>query len=360
MRQSCAGSSQQDCARNGRCHVRRPSRLVKAIRTLGDVARNQGGRLHWTEKVRSFAGKSGLIISRVRYDTRQTLLLLIALLTSAFSQSQNWTAVHTTAIMVGTRNHPRDFVPPLESPVKSTRRKTRSTEPEPASTTLSATLHSPKPHSNQPTVITSTMPSSSSLSTKPLSKASSMTSPSNQVRTTPFPDSSSRRRDAPLWCHTPPPIAFPWLVLSLPLVLWDTVYIMGRPHTFAGGAIAWPLYVPYELYGRVDPVYSVDAYYNGLGWTGAQGLGNVFETLAYVAYIYIVVAYGRNEGRAEGILGSLGAVGRKRRVYGHWGAIASLVSYTTFMVTVAKSVLYCKYGRYLALSAELLTVPRVQ
>ena len=130
---------------------------------------------------------------------------------------------------------------------------------------------------------------------------------------------------------------------------------MGRPHTFAGGAIAWPLYVPYELYGRVDPVYSIEAYYSGLGWTGAQGLGNVFETLAYVAYAYIVVAYGRDEGRAEGILGSLGAVGRKRRVDGFWGAVASLVGYTTFMVTVAKSVLYCEYGSGFAVGANSLT-----
>lgn len=130
---------------------------------------------------------------------------------------------------------------------------------------------------------------------------------------------------------------------------------MGRPHTFAGGALAWPLYVPYELYGRVDPVYSIEAYYSGLGWTGAQGLGNVFETLAYVAYAYIVIAYGRDEGRAEGFLGSLGAIGRKRKVYGFWGAVASLVGYTTFMVTVAKSVLYCEYDPGFAFGAVLLT-----
>jgi len=135
---------------------------------------------------------------------------------------------------------------------------------------------------------------------------------------------------------------------------------MGRPHTFAGGAIAWPLYVPYELYGAVDPVYSRESYEQGLGWTGAQGLGNVFETLAYVAYMYIVVVYGRDEGRAEGILGSLGAVGRKRTVHGQWGAIASLLGYTTFAVTVAKSVLYCEYYRNLALNQELLTCSRVQ
>lgn len=115
------------------------------------------------------------------------------------------------------------------------------------------------------------------------------------------------------------------------------------------------MYVPYELYGRVDPVYSIEAYYSGLGWTGAQGLGNVFETLAYLAYAYIVIAYGRDEGRAEGFLGLLGALGRRRKVHGFWGAVASLVGYTTFMVTVAKSVLYCEYGSCLAMGADSLT-----
>lgn len=122
---------------------------------------------------------------------------------------------------------------------------------------------------------------------------------------------------------------------------------MGRPHTFAGGAIAWPMYVPYELYGRVDPVYSTEAYYSGLGWTGAQGLGNVFETLAYFAYMYVVIAYGRDEGRGNGLVGSLGAIGRTRKVEGYWGVIASLLGYTTFMVTIAKSVLYCELWRRL-------------
>ncbi|GAB7322721.1 hypothetical protein MBLNU13_g03613t1 [Cladosporium sp. NU13] len=236
--------------------------------------------------------------------------------------------------MVATRNHPRDFPPPVESPTKLTKRTTRSAEP-------TSTTPSKSPTSSKPAVETTTItPSSSSADSKPSSKSSITTSPAARTRPMSYTSSLKSPRDAPRWSHTPPPIAFPWLALSLPLVVWDTIYIMGRPHTFAGGAIAWPLYVPYELYGRVDPVYSIEAYYSGLGWTGAQGLGNVFETLAYVAYAYIVVAYGRDEGRAEGILGSLGAVGRRRRVDGFWGAVASLVGYTTFMVTVAKSVLY--------------------
>jgi hypothetical protein len=158
----------------------------------------------------------------------------------------------------------------------------------------------------------------------------------------PTPPATRTTPNTQLWAHTPPAITLPWLSIGLPLVIWDTIYILGRPHTFAGGAIAWPLWIPYELYGRVDPVYSPESYYNGLGWTGAQALGNVFETLAYFFYVWIVVTHGRKEGKVEGLLGSLGALGEKRRVGGMWGAVANLVGYTTFMVTLAKTVLYSR------------------
>jgi hypothetical protein len=222
--------------------------------------------------------------------------------------------------MVTTRSHLQKTTSPTSPTESPEKRTTRYSEATPTSSEPSSIPKLPS------------MPASTGMPFSPLQA----TTPSNQI---------PARRNASKWCHIAPAIAFPWLALSLPLVLWDTVYIMGRPHTFTGGAIAWPLYIPYELYGRVDPVYSPEAYYSGLGWTGAQGLGNIFETLAYLAYLWIVVARGQDEGRAEGFLGSLGVMGRKRTVEGYWGAVASLGGYTTFMVTVAKSVLYCKLLR---------------
>ena len=220
--------------------------------------------------------------------------------------------------MVGTRNHPKDFPPaPTESPAKRTMRSSGST--------TSSSVEMTPPSTQAPSPLTSNtrqVPIKSQLSSTP--------------RTAP------RTRNAQLWAHTPPTITLLWLAISLPLVLWDTIYIMGRPHTFAGGAIAWPFYKPYELYGRVDPVYSPEAYYSGLGWTAAQALGNIFETLAYFFYLWLVLTHGRVQGKGEGVLGSLGAVGERRRVEGMWGAVANLVGYTTFMITLAKSVLYCR------------------
>jgi hypothetical protein len=220
--------------------------------------------------------------------------------------------------MVGTRSHPEDFpATSTESPAKRTTRASGST------TSSSVEMPPPSPQVSYP--LTSNM-----------KQVPIKSQPSSTSRTTP------RTPNAQLWAHTPPAITLPWLSIGLPLVIWDTIYILGRPHTFAGGAIAWPLWIPYELYGRVDPVYSPESYYNGLGWTGAQALGNVFETLAYFFYIWIVVMHGRKEGKVPGVLGSLGALGEKRRVGGMWGAVANLVGYTTFMVTLAKTVLYSR------------------
>ena len=220
--------------------------------------------------------------------------------------------------MVGTRNHPTDFPPtPTESPAKRTTRTSGST----ASSSVETSPSSPQ-------VIS---PLVANMKQAPIS-----TQPPQVSRITP------KTPNAELWAHTPPAITLPWLSIGIPLVIWDTIFILGRPHTFAGGAIAWPLWIPYELYGRVDPVYSPESYYNGLGWTGAQALGNVFETLAYFFYLWIVFTHGRKEGKGPGMLGSLGAVGERRRVEGMWGAVANLVGYTTFMVTLAKTVLYSR------------------
>lgn len=246
--------------------------------------------------------------------------------------------------MVGTRNHPKDFPPPTESPTKRT---TRSSTTSTNTSNHTRTPSIPKP---TPSVMAEKIPSPTkslqSISLKPTTRSSSTTTPSS-------------------WAHAPHPVAIPWLAASLPLVIWDTGYIMLRPHTLPGGSLSWPLYAPYELYGRVDPVYSPEAYHSGLGWTGAQGLGNVFETIAYFAYLWVVIAYGQNEGRGEGVWGLLGPVGHKRRVHGWWGAVASLLGYTTFAITVGKSVLYCESEAWFASQCDHFTdfsflVSRVQ
>jgi len=57
------------------------------------------------------------------------------------------------------------------------------------------------------------------------------------------PSKSSRSRDARKgqWSHTPSNLAIIWLFVSLPLVAWDTGYVMLRPLTMPGGSLHWPL-----------------------------------------------------------------------------------------------------------------------
>ncbi|KAJ4294958.1 hypothetical protein N0V88_005198 [Collariella sp. IMI 366227] len=45
------------------------------------------------------------------------------------------------------------------------------------------------------------------------------------------------------WSHTPTTPVLLWLAISLPLVAWDTGYMLMRPHTMPGGSLHWPLWV---------------------------------------------------------------------------------------------------------------------
>ncbi|KAJ9129405.1 hypothetical protein NKR19_g10386, partial [Coniochaeta hoffmannii] len=113
-------------------------------------------------------------------------------------------------------------------------------------------------------------------------------SKSSRRSATPTPPSSSSSTSKPRrtatksgsggWSHRPSPLTLLWLAVSLPLVAWDTAYVLLRPHTMPGGSLHWPLWVPYELYGRVDHVYGFKAWDSGMGFTAAQGMLNLVET----------------------------------------------------------------------------------
>ncbi|PNY25631.1 Uncharacterized protein TCAP_04431, partial [Tolypocladium capitatum] len=152
-------------------------------------------------------------------------------------------------------------------------------------------------------------------------------SPSRSKRSSATP----RRGDAPPsgWSHAPTQATLLWMAVSLPLVAWDTVYVLGRPHTMEGGALHWPLWVPYQLYGEVDHVYGWKAYNARNGFTGAQGLLNLVETLMYLAYLWLCFTRRTPTGAA-------GA----RAVGGRAGAAAVLIGFSAAVMTLSKTVLY--------------------
>lgn len=158
------------------------------------------------------------------------------------------------------------------------------------------------------------------------------------------------------WAHTPSNLVILWLFVSLPLVTWDTGYVLLRPLSMPGGKLHWPIWVPYDLYGTVDYIYGSIAYNEKNGFTGAQSFMNVVETLFYVYYLYILIVHGRPSkalGRGAPKTSAAGFLSQQRYVDGRQGALAVLIGYSGAVMTVSKTALYCKYKFTICFSVSL-------
>ena len=65
----------------------------------------------------------------------------------------------------------------------------------------------------------------------------------------------------------------------------------------------------------------------------------------YGYYLYILYAYGKQskaQGRGAPKASAVGFLGQQRFVDGTMGALAVLVAYSAALMTVSKTVLYCK------------------
>ena len=137
-----------------------------------------------------------------------------------------------------------------------------------------------------------------------------------------------------------------WLAVSLPLVVWDTGYVVLRPHSMPGGWLHKPLWTPYGLYGNIDHMYGFKQLNLGNGWTAAQGSINAVETVAYVGYLYLVYAYGEQEPREgtgappKSVMGQFRALSESRTVNGKMAAWTAVLGYTVATVTFWKTILY--------------------
>ncbi|KAK2629023.1 hypothetical protein QTJ16_002126 [Diplocarpon rosae] len=172
---------------------------------------------------------------------------------------------------------------------------------------------------------------------KPQEVPASESSPS---RSTP---SRARNAQAKPWAHTPSNLAIGWLFVSLPLVIWDAAYVMLRPLSMPGGSLHWPLWAPYERYGKVDYIYGWKAFYEQNGFTAAQTALNIVETLMYMYYLYILFTFGRQskaQGRGAPKPSAIGFLGEQRAVEGQQGAIAVVVGYSAAVMTFSKTLLY--------------------
>ncbi|KAK5288266.1 hypothetical protein LTR16_003481 [Cryomyces antarcticus] len=134
-----------------------------------------------------------------------------------------------------------------------------------------------------------------------------------------------------------------WLLISLPLVFWDTGYVMLRPHSMPGGKYHSPVWVPYALYGTIDYIYGWPAYNAHNGFTAAQGTVNIIESIGYIVYLWIVYTYGKQanvKGRGAPSRVTAGWLAEGRIISGRMGAWAVLIGFGTALMTVSKTALY--------------------
>jgi hypothetical protein len=115
-----------------------------------------------------------------------------------------------------------------------------------------------------------------------------------------------------------------------------------------GGSLHKPIWTPYELYGTVDYVYGQPAWEEKNGWTLAQSLFNLLETLAYLAYLALVYKYGEQDSvQGTGApdkekMGLLSTLSESRTLTGRVAIYAVLLGYSTTFLTFSKTILYCK------------------
>lgn len=163
------------------------------------------------------------------------------------------------------------------------------------------------------------------------------------------PSTTSSRSSTKTWSHTPTHLTLAWLAIAIPVVLWDTGYILMRPHTFAGGRLHAPLWTPYALYQTIDYVYGLPSYEEHDGWPSAQGFFNLIETSGYIWYMWMAYSRGIEEGgkgkKSEG-KGVLAWAMERRRVEGVDGAAMVVGLFAISVVTVAKTMLYGMFLRF--------------
>lgn len=177
----------------------------------------------------------------------------------------------------------------------------------------------------------------------PSSRASTPAETSRSVaRSSPAPASNARKG-----VHTPSVLVLIWLLVSVPLVIWDSGYIFLRPHSMPGGKFHSPIWTPYALYGTVDYIYGWPAFNARNGFTAAQAVLNVVETLGYIGYLAVVYVYGTsatNTGRASTKKVKKGLswfLLDEKVVPGRIGGLALLIAFSASVMTLSKTVLYC-------------------
>lgn len=253
--------------------------------------------------------------------------------------------------MVSTRHHPRQFPEPASPTPRSARgtpskASTSPHESPPASPSSPTRLSSlTNAASNALQTVTDTVNHAVSDATKAVSDATQAVAPSSPAKSSLTRSTRGRRKSTRSiatgsYAHVVDPIIVIWLYFSLPLVIWDSGYVLFRPLTMPGGSLHLPIYKLYALYGTVDYMYGWPAWNDGVGFTAAQGSLNVLETIMYVWYIVVLATHGQGTGWYKSWQKQFWT--QKTVVQGEGVALATLICFSSAVMSLSKTVLYCK------------------
>ncbi|KAF8813414.1 hypothetical protein BYT27DRAFT_7180912 [Phlegmacium glaucopus] len=78
-----------------------------------------------------------------------------------------------------------------------------------------------------------------------------------------------------------------WFLVTAPIILWDAGYVLMRPRSMEGGDLRW-FWTGFEMFERIDHVYSVKGYHDRAGFAPAAAISNLIETSLNLAYLYTV------------------------------------------------------------------------
>ena len=140
------------------------------------------------------------------------------------------------------------------------------------------------------------------------------------------------------WSHSPSFATKLWILVSVPLVIWDIMYALGMPHTLPGGKWHEPLFVPYARYGQIDHVYGAKAWETGGGFVRAQSVLNVVECVAYLGYVGAWACSRCCSSSSSSAKGGIKAGGRSPGV----PPAAVLLGFAGAVTTLTKTALYRK------------------
>ncbi|KAE8149640.1 hypothetical protein BDV25DRAFT_155975 [Aspergillus avenaceus] len=168
--------------------------------------------------------------------------------------------------------------------------------------------------------------------------------PSAVKASSPASSSTSNNGATSKWVHTPSTAITIWLLVSVPLVVWDAGYVLLRPHSMPGNKLHSPLWTPYALYGTIDYMYGWPAFNARNGFTAAQTVLNVLECISYIYYLGIVYEQGvpasSGRGQRKAKKGFKWMLNTEKVISGHTGAKALLIAYSASLMTLGKTILY--------------------